>query len=232
MICLFNGPYVLDGGRRVEVPEGSKRLLAYVALHGGNANRRQTAGTLWPFGDDERAFGNLRSALWRLRCAGIEVLTADKRELSLQPDTAVDICRFRDWAGRVIDGTAKPEELSVFQVHPDATNLLPGWYDDWIIFERERIRQLLLHALEVLSRYFVDSGRFGEGVEAALRATSEDPLRESAQRTLIAAHMAEGNHSEAARVYDLFCDLIQRELGTVPTSGRPYVHLHEEKHEH
>lgn len=232
MICLFDGPYVLDGGRRVDVPEGSKRLLAYVALHGGSVNRRQTAGTLWPFGDDERAAGNLRSALWRLRCAGIQALTADKRELSLQPGTAVDICRLRDWAGRVIDGTAKPEELSVFQVHPDATNLLPGWYDDWIIFERERIRQRLLHALEVLSRYFVDSGRFGEAVEAALRATSEDPLRESAQRTLIAAHMAEGNHSEATRVYDLFCDLIRRELGTVPSSGRPHVHRDEEDHEH
>ena len=50
-------------GRRLNVPEGSKRLLAFVALHSGRVHRWQTAGTLWPDGSDERAAGNLRSAV-------------------------------------------------------------------------------------------------------------------------------------------------------------------------
>lgn len=215
-LCLFDGPYVSEGDRRLTVPEGSKRLLVFVALHGGRVNRRQAAGTLWPYGDDERAAGNLRSALWRLRGAGITMLVADKCVLFLQQQTAIDICTLNAWAGRVIDGTAAPEDLQVFQLHPEATNLLPGWYDDWIIFERERLRQRLLHALEALSHRLTLNGRFGEAVEAAVTATSMEPLRESAQRTLIMAHLAEGNLAEARRVYTHYAALVRQELGVEP----------------
>ena len=81
IVHLLAGLYVTVGTRRQEVPEGSKQLLAYVALRRRRVERRQVAGTLWPFGDEERAAGNLRSALWRLRRAGINVLVADKWSL-------------------------------------------------------------------------------------------------------------------------------------------------------
>jgi hypothetical protein len=76
--------YVMQGGRRYVVPEGCKRLLAFVALQGGRADRRHAAGSLWPDGSEDRASGNLRSALWRLRCAGIDVLESDKVSIYLR----------------------------------------------------------------------------------------------------------------------------------------------------
>jgi DNA-binding SARP family transcriptional activator len=84
--------------------------------------------------------------------------------------------------------------------------------------ERERVRQRILHALEALSEWLAAAGRFADAVEAAMLATSAEPLRESAQRALIRAHAAEGNLTEARRSYRSYQDLLRRELGVAPSS--------------
>jgi DNA-binding SARP family transcriptional activator len=83
--------------------------------------------------------------------------------------------------------------------------------------ERERIRQRILHALEALSERLATAGRFADAIEAAILATSAEPLRESAQRALIKAHVAEGNLTEARRSYRAYHDLVHRELGVAPS---------------
>src|SRR5690349_1193595 len=65
VLHLFGGPYVTFGGGRRDVPEGSKRLLVYVALQRGRVERRSAAGALWPVGDDVRASGTCAR-----RCGG------------------------------------------------------------------------------------------------------------------------------------------------------------------
>ncbi len=213
IVHLFAGPYVTVGPQRREVPEGSKQLLAFVALRRRRVERRQAAGTLWPFGDDERASGNLRSALWRLRRAGINVLVADKSSLAVSADVLVDVHLVEHWAARLIEGRAVPGDLAVPAWVADALDLLPGFYDDWALMERERIRQRILHALEALSQTLAAAGRFADAVEAAMLATSAEPLRESAQRALIMAHIAEGNLTEARRSFRAYRELMRRELG-------------------
>jgi DNA-binding SARP family transcriptional activator len=215
-VALFDGPYVMLNGSRLEVPDGSKRLLVFVALGAGKVDRQFAAGSLWPVGNDDRAAGNLRSALWRLRCAGIDLLESDKRGLRLRPGTVVDVSLVCDWATRLVDGSATQADLCVVNWRKDAMELLPGWYDDWVIFERERIRQQLLHVLEILSRRFAAAGRYAEAVETAISAVSADPLRESANRVLIEAHLAEGNLAEGIRAYERYRALVRRELGVEP----------------
>jgi DNA-binding SARP family transcriptional activator len=217
ILCLFDGPYVIQGGRRFDVPEGSKRLLVFVTLHGGRVNRRHAAGTLWPYGDDDRAAGNLRSALWRLKGAGIDVLHADKISLQLAPGLVVDVTELTSWADRVIEDRTRPSDIGLVQLSREAVDLLPGWYEDWVVFERERIRQRLLHALESLSRRLVKLARFADAVEVAMTAVSLDPLRESAQRVLIEAHVAEGNQVEARRAFTTYERLVGCELGITPS---------------
>ena len=218
VLHLFAGPYVTVGAHRQEVPEGSKQLLAFVALRRRRVDRSHAAGTLWPFGNEERAAGNLRSALWRLRRAGINVLAADKGSLGLRAHVLVDLHLMDQWATRLIQGTAFVRDLVISPSVFDALDLLPGWYDDWALMERERIRQRLLHALEALSIRLISLGRYGEAVDAALLAVGADPLRESAQRVLIEAHIAESNLIEARRSYLAYRDLAQRELGIEPSS--------------
>jgi DNA-binding SARP family transcriptional activator len=217
MVHLLAGTYVTLSAERLEVPEGSKQLLAFVALRRRRVERRQAAGTLWPFGDEERAAGNLRSALWRLRRAGINVVAADKWSLVLNAEVLVDLHLTEQWATRLIEGRPDAGDLAVSPSVADALDLLPGLYDDWVLIERERVRQRILHALEALSERLAAIGRFADAIEAALLATSAEPLRESAQRALIRAHVAEGNLTEARRSYQAYRDLAYRELGAAPS---------------
>ncbi|MEV4389408.1 bacterial transcriptional activator domain-containing protein, partial [Micromonospora sp. NPDC049580] len=96
--------------------------------------------------------------------------------------------------------------------------LLPGWYDDWVLTERERLRQTQLYALEALAERLTAQGRFSEAVQVALTAVQLEPLRESATRVLIAVHLAERNINEAVRRLELFRADLGRELGVAPTS--------------
>jgi DNA-binding SARP family transcriptional activator len=218
VLHLLGGPYITLCGQRKEVPEGSKRLLVFVALRRARVERSCAAGTLWPIGGELRAAGNLRSALWRLRRAGIDLIVADKWSLMLSDEVVVDLRIMEEWAARLIAGTATSDDLGVMHWHMDALDLLPGWYDDWALMERERIRQRMLHALEALSRNLVHQGRWAEAVEAALTAVTAEPLRESAQRTLIEVHLAEGNWIEGRRAFDAYQDLLRRELGAEPSA--------------
>jgi DNA-binding SARP family transcriptional activator len=216
VLHLFGGPFVTYGRRRVDIPEGSKRLLVFVSLHRGRVERRYAAGSLWPTGDDIRAAGNLRSALWRLNGAGIDLLSTDKYGLAMRDDVFVDSQVVSAWAGRIIGGSASGRDLAMLPRGADAFDLLPRWYDDWALVERERVRQRLLHALEGLSRQLVRMRRCAQAVEAAMMAVEAEPLRESGQRVLIEAYLAEGNWGEARRSLEAYRHVLERELGTEP----------------
>src|SRR3954454_16939041 len=213
---LGDRPYVSAEDRRYEVPEGSKRLLVFLALHRRPVERRRVAGAVWPVGSDERAGGNLRSALWRLRGADIDVLLADKTSLKLRDEVTVDFDLVSAWATRLIDGSVSTQELALSPYWTEALDLLPGWYEDWALLERERLRQRVLHALEALSQRLLLAGRCAEAVDVAFTAVAVDPLRESAQRALRAAHLAEGNRVEVLRCFAAYRALVRRELGVEP----------------
>jgi DNA-binding SARP family transcriptional activator len=95
--------------------------------------------------------------------------------------------------------------------------LLPGWYDDWVLMEAEAWRQLRLHALEALSIRLGSAGCYTEAILAALAAVASDPLRESARTALIRAYLAEGNRSEAQREFGRYRELLLSSLGVEPT---------------
>jgi len=188
-----------------------------VALAGGRVERSYAAGCLWPFGDDTRAAGNLRSSLWRLRRSGVDVVRADKWSLALAPEVGVDSHRLCEWSGRLVHGTPTVGDQSLDTVPADALNLLPGWYDDWVIIERERIRQRVLHAMEALCRQLTRIGRYDEALAVARTAIAAEPLRESAQRVHLEALLATGCLTEAWETFTAFADLVRGELGVEPS---------------
>ena len=96
-------------------------------------------------------------------------------------------------------------------------DLLPDWDDEWVLLERERFRQIRLHALERSCELLMASGRLTEAIDAGLAALAAEPLRESAHRVLIRAHLAEGNRFEALRQFERYRDLMRSELGLAPS---------------
>jgi len=95
--------------------------------------------------------------------------------------------------------------------------LLPGWYQEWVVVERERVHMQQVHGLELLCARLTRDGRYYEAVEAGLAAVRAEPLRESARCLLIGAHLASGNTAEALRQYELFRATLHRELGLQPS---------------
>ena len=104
LLHLFGDPCVTVAGCRVAVPDGSKRLLAFVALHHDRVERRHAAGALWPIGDDMHAAASLRSTLWRLNRACVPLIAADRRSLRLRAEVVTDLAIAGRWAKRIIDG--------------------------------------------------------------------------------------------------------------------------------
>jgi DNA-binding SARP family transcriptional activator len=203
-------------GDQVELPTGAQRLLAFLALHNHSVLRVYIAGKLWLDATEVRAFANLRSTLWRLNQPGLRLVETTNRELRLARDVRVDFRTGTELAHRLLGGVADPRDLDA-DWGPLAGNLLPDWYDDWVLLERERYRQLGLHALETLSERLTAARRFGPALEAALAAVAGEPFRESAHRVLIKAHLAEGNASEAIRQYHFYRKLLNDHLDLDPS---------------
>jgi DNA-binding SARP family transcriptional activator len=209
-------------GERVPVPETSQRVVAFLALRDRAVTRIQVAGTLWPETSDERAAASLRTALWRVRLLGAPLVHVDGSRLSLAPGVGVDVWAMVASAGRLLDRTRAPSEEELNGFVWDSTRwgeLLPEWFDDWIMMERERLRQVRLHALEALCEVLSTQGHHSQAVQIGMAAVAEEPLRESAQRALISAHLTEGNVSEAIRQFQAYRRLLQEELGVAPSAA-------------
>ncbi|MEU0950158.1 bacterial transcriptional activator domain-containing protein [Streptomyces canus] len=96
-------------------------------------------------------------------------------------------------------------------------DLLPDWDDDWVVLEREWLRQLRLHALDALAERLTQQGLPALALEAALASIRVEPLREEPHRAVVSTHLAEGNLREALRHYEAFCYQLRTELNTEPS---------------
>ncbi|MFI6999508.1 BTAD domain-containing putative transcriptional regulator [Nocardia sp. NPDC050175] len=217
-MALLGGFRLLSGNDVLAIPVGSERLLAFIALHHQAVGRLLVAGTLWSEVSECRAYAALRSALARMDRACRSALEVTPLSLELATGVAVDLHDARALAHRILGGSSCAEaDLSAAAITSLSLDLLPLWYEDWVLDEAENWRQLRLHALEALARDLATAGRFGAATAAACAAVSADPLRESAQAALIRVHLAEGNRSEALRAFDTFSHLLLNDLGLAPT---------------
>jgi DNA-binding SARP family transcriptional activator len=198
-----------------DVPHGVQRLVAHLSLS-VRPPRSAVAGQLWPDVPECHAQGSLRSALWRLQKVAPGLVEVSGGALSLAPLVRVDVRELGDWARRVRDPRSCLADVEIPEVALRG-ELLPGWYDDWVLLERERLRQLRMHALELVATRLAAADRYGDALEAAYAAAQAEPLRESAHRAIVQVHLAEGNVGEALRVYEQFRELVADELGVQPS---------------
>jgi DNA-binding SARP family transcriptional activator len=204
---LLRGFELRRNDDRVVLPPGAQKLIAFLALARGIVTRVYVAGTLWIDCGQEAANASLRTALWRLKRVPYELVETTATHLSLSAEVAVDLDIVAQSITRMnLNGVCGGEgELESVLV---AGELLPDWYDDWLVIERERFRQARLHALEALCDALLDDGRYGKAIDAGLAAVASEPLRESAHRAVMRAHLAEGNPQEALRQYALCRQLL------------------------
>jgi DNA-binding SARP family transcriptional activator len=209
------GPFGIEvGGAYVDVPEASQRLIAFLALTSGRCERLRVAASLWPDKDESRATANLRSALWRLPTTAGPLVSTHGSLLELSDRVVVDTDRFEQAGWSLINdrggGDLALDRTLLFRC------LLPSWYDDWVLLERERLAQLQLHFLEALTYALLRRGAVAEALDTAIRLVSSDPLREGSQRALLTVYCIEGSLGQAQRQLDRYRFQLEDAFGCAP----------------
>ncbi len=217
-------------------------LLAYLSLHrDGPQQRQHLAFLFWPDATEAQARNNLRQLVHQLRQAFPAVdhfLQSDTSSLRWRLDTPfhLDVAEF-DQALQRADEAARHNDLRGQQsTLKEADNLyrgalLPSCYDDWIVPERERLRQDHLQALEQLLRLFERQGDPVTAIQYTQRLIRIDPLSEDFYRRLIRLHVMNNDRASALRVYHTCAATLQRELGIEPDPATRAVYeqlLHSE----
>jgi DNA-binding SARP family transcriptional activator len=212
---ILGGFALHRAGAVAQQPPHAQRLLAFLALHRRPLHRSFVAGRLWPDLTQDHAFGCLRSTLWRIGdCGGL--LEATRTELALGDWVEVDAAELERCAEEIIGhgGIAEPAGVRLLV---GSAHLLPDWYDDWVLEERERLSELRVLALELAAEELIAAGAYCDAALAAKAAVRADPLRESATRLLVRLHLATGNPGAAIRVYRSFTARLSHDLELDPS---------------
>lgn len=219
-LSLIHDFELWHGDKLVRMSPSSQRLVGFVALHDRPVRRSKVSGTLWLDSPEERAGASLRSALWRMPApGGVSFLAASDTHLWLDTRVRVDLHAAITRAHQLLESAQL--DLAVIDVACElryfSGDLLPGWYDQWLVMERERFHCLRLQVLDKLGDKLCASGRFGDALQVGLAAVHAEPLRETAHRLVVRVHLEQGNIAEAIRQYRFYERLLDRELGAAPS---------------
>lgn len=207
-------------GQPVEIPSRpAQSLLAYLILSAGTAHRREKlAGLFWPEATESNARNNLRRALWRIRKAiragGREYLLADEISIAFDANSAywLDASLL---ASAVATGWSVDGLMGIVSVYHG--ELLPGFYDEWVLLERERLQAVVDHKMQMLLDRLVEDQQWSDVLEWGERWIAQGHAPEPAYRALMIAHNGLGDSSSVAAVFQRCVGSLRRELGVEPS---------------
>jgi TolB-like protein len=220
---LFGGFEVKLAGQVVDLPgQKDRALLAVMALSPGTTHSRdKLASLLWSDRGDQQARDSLKHALTRLRqclqAATPQPIVADRQSVRFDATAVtVDIATFERLLG---EGTPQALEQATALYRGDLLDgigLRDPAFEDWLLLERQRLRQRVEEALTALLSQSLAVGARDRAAAAARRLLSLDPLREAACRALMQIHAERAEAAQALKIYETLQDRLHRELGVKP----------------
>jgi predicted ATPase/DNA-binding SARP family transcriptional activator len=217
---------VRRNGASIAIPSRSAQsLLAYLILNAGTAYRReQLAGLIWPHATEENARSYLRHELWRLRKA-IEAPARSKRAASflLVDEITIEFDAHADYSlDTAVLQTAPESSVAsndlITALSAYSGELLPGFYDEWVARERERLQAIFEKKMGRLLEVLSEEQRWREILEWGERWVALGHAPEPAYRALMMAHSALGDRSKVAVVYQRCADSMRDQLGVEPSA--------------
>ena len=217
-----------------------QELLSYLLIHRDRPHSREALATLlWGETSTEKSKKYLRQALWHLHAAlnsnqqnDADVLLVDHDWLSLNPrsDLWTDVADFEraytaaeGIPGKQLDSDRAQALRNAIVLYQD--DLLPGSYQDWILFERERLQNMYLLMLDKLIVYLQYHGEYEVAQGYGATILRYDPARERTHRQMMHLYYLAGDRTSALRQFERCVSALAQELGVKPE--RSTVELYE-----
>jgi DNA-binding SARP family transcriptional activator len=219
LIHLLGQPTLLLNSQSLKfnAPPKTILLLAYLLLHRAQpVDRQQVAFLLWPDHSEEAARANLRRHLHHLQRilqaipADYPWLLSDTQTIRWNPaaEFELDVAEFERLS-------AAPETLEAAAAGYTG-DFLEGEYDDWVLLEQERLRNLYFDVLSRLLFHNRAQRNFAKAITFAQQVLSRDPFREEVVRQLMAVLYETGDRAAAIQAYEIFERRLRDEMGVPP----------------
>lgn len=213
-----------------------QELLSYLLIFRNRPHRRElVADALWGASEPLQSRKYLRQALWELHAvlpgdrSADAMLLVDSNWIQLNPSAAiwVDVeelesafAAARGVRGEDLDASSATRLSRAVQLY--RADLLEGWYQEWCLFERERLRSMYLLVAEKLLAFHERHGQLEEGFDCAERILRQDGAHERTHRRLMRLRYLAGDRTGAMRQYQTCRAALRDELDVDPsdlTSG-------------
>jgi predicted ATPase/DNA-binding SARP family transcriptional activator len=220
------GPRVVNRFRT----QKTAALLAYLALYRRVHPREALVDLFWPDAGPELGRQSLSQALSFLRASldppelpAVPILLADRHTIRLHPEAILtDVGELEASlraAARAGEDAARRVLLLLQVVEGYGGELLPGFYEHWVLSERERLSDAYLEAVEELIAGHEACGDLPSALALARSAVRSVPAREESHRTLIRLLTVAGKHAEARRQQRALERMLRQE-----SDERPPIH--------
>lgn len=223
-----------EGSPEIGITRGAQTLLAFLLLHPNRYHPRDVLAELaWGDRPDDQARGALNTALWRLRRLlepkgtprGTYLRTTTSGEVGFNWDSDywLDLAVFEKCARCIL---AIPADAMQTEHAQQLENILPlyegelleGFYDDWAVRERERLRDLNLSCLTRLMHHYRRRHEPEQGQRYAQAILRLDPLREEIHREAMRLFAENGQRALAIRQFEWCRQVLAAEMGIPPMS--------------
>lgn len=207
----------------------ARSLLSYLLLNYPKAQTRNTlAGTLWPEKPDSWARQRLSQALYQINRWQSDFVIADKYTLTLNPDFSfwVDVFEFRQLIMPILISRGERPVVQATRQQRTQTltqavllyrgDLLEGFYEDWILSEREALHVRFLQVLSELIELEKSGNKYSEALEYALKLAQIEPIQEAYHREVMRLQFILQQSEAALKQYALCCQILKEELDQLP----------------
>lgn len=209
-----------------------QELLSYLMVHRNRPRPREAlAALLWGDMPTEKARKHLRQALWHIQtalksrdaAAVDQILVVEDHWVQLNTsseiwlDVAVleeTFARLKDKPGWALSNDEKDELQAAVQVYEG--ELLEGSYQDWCLFERERLQNIYLAMLYKLMRYCEAHNEYEAGQLFGTRILNYDRASERTHQRLMQLQYMAGDRTAALRQYERCVIALREDLGVKP----------------
>lgn len=241
-ISLLGMFHIHHDGWSVEtkICRATRSLLAYLVLFRERIHAREVlAGLFWGDHSEDRARSCLSTALWRLRKVleprgipkGTYLVAPSSGEIAFNQESNhwIDVAIFEKQTRKIL---ARPYQLLKDSDVRELENtlklytgdLLEGFYDEWALSERERLRSLYLKSQAHLLSCYCHNGAYEQALACGQNILNFDPLREEIHREMMRLYMVNGQRPMAMRQYETCCKVLETELCVSPMEETQALH--------